>query len=101
MKTSMKKLGQAIAEHDFAKRAESYGANGVQGREVICHAIRNLPTYELKQLRGQIQAAIDAAVERTSKRLDELGVRIDCDFPFAVRSAFDDADLASKKPDGD
>jgi hypothetical protein len=91
---SMKALAGAIAEHDFAVRAASYGANG--SRSVLINAIANLPKPEFETLRGPLGVAIEAAERRTTARLKALGVDIDCPFPFPARSATDSPDEASK-----
>ena len=79
-------LASAIADHDFAKRAASYGGGMVVSRDVLCHAIMNLPSVELVAVRLVIDDACKSAVKRTEGALERLGIELDGLHPFDVRA---------------
>lgn len=85
MTISHKQLSQAIGELDFAMTANSYGASG--GREVLANAVRNLPTAELEWLRQHIAEALKAAVSRTQKNMQDMGIVLDEPHPFKARAS--------------
>lgn len=88
MTTSLKKISQAIGEWDYAMRSSSHGAQG--NRDVLLHAIRNLPSPELDKLRPLVETVIKEAVARTQTALLELGITLDEPHPLRVKASIDD-----------
>lgn len=88
--TKLSLVLEAVADYDFAKRAASYGGGHIASRDVLCHAVKNLPSHELKMVRDAIETACMAAVARTEAALSGLGIETDVKHPnMAMRAGGD------------